>query len=78
MKFNWEILAFDFSDQPRKAHRVLISEAEDKVNEATMLVKQIKSGDIPEPSGEELDIILTDLSTVTDKLRKVSKDLRNL
>ncbi len=77
-KFNWDVTAFDFSDTHRGSHRLQVEEAEDKVSEAIMLVKQARAGNLPEPTDDILAEVITDLSTVVDKMRKVRSDLKNL
>jgi hypothetical protein len=77
-KFNWDVIAFDFSDAHRGRYRVQIEEAEDAVSGAIMMLKEAKSDLKDGPSLDILDDTLSDLSATVDKIRKLRSDLKNL
>lgn len=77
LKFNWNVKAFDFTDQHRGAYRVEIEEAEDKLSEASMLLKQARTAKLSEQTIGEIDEILTQISSSLDKVRKLRAEMKS-
>ena len=73
-KFPWAVQASGFQ-RSGTSGKLAISESEDKMAEAIMLLKQARHSGNPGINVEAIDEVLVDLSTTIDKVRKMLTEL---
>ena len=74
-KFSWAVADFGF-DRQGESFKLQIEEAEDKLSEGAMLLKQARQQ--PQVNSEAIDLILQEVASAQDKIRKMRSDLKGL
>ena len=74
-KFRWAVVGFGFNHQG-ESFKLEIEEAEDALSSAAMLLKQARQQ--PAVNDEAIDLILQEIASAQDKVRKMRSDLKGL
>ena len=76
-KLNWSLTAFNFGPR-EESHKLQIEEAEDKLSEATALIKQARHSGGSGLNLDDLDEIVVEIASSLDKIRRVRNNLKGL
>ncbi len=76
-KFSWAVTAFGF-DRTGDSYKLQIEEAEDKLSEAIVLIKQARHSDGNSLNLDDVDEIIVEIASALDKIRRVRNNLKGL